>query len=337
MSRLTGRAAGGDRTGSPAGRRHTPAAGSDEPEAAAAQEHASWAYAEGDPIAPGLRAWACLGGGKRFETWLAWDTRRWAPVTVKLPRPDRVDELSREALADEARYCSRVRHPSIQRLLDVAVDPEAVDAPAGTLPHLVFEYVEGPAIPELVGEEPLGPGDVCRLGMQVAAALHHLHGAGLVHRDVKPANVVVAEGRPVLIDFDLTCEAGYRSRSGGAAAGSALYMAPDQILGVSASPAMDVFGLGTVLYESATSHRAFDWLPGEGDDVYPTLIRRPEPPSAIVAGVPPSLESVILALLEPDPADRPATARAVLGLLAGALPPEEEATWPGWVTRFLEG
>lgn len=297
----------------------------------APEDRASWSFGEGEPIAPGLAAWACLGGGKRFETWLAWDTNRWSPVTVKLPRPDLNDQVSRGALADEASYCGRVRHPSIQRLLEVAVDPDG-DA----VPHLVFAYVEGPEVSDLVAEEPLGPGDVCRLGMQVAAALHHLHGAGLVHRDVKPANVVVADGRPVLIDFDLTCELGHRTAAGHVPPGSALYMAPDQILGLPASASMDLFGLGTVLYESATGRPAFELLPDEDDHVFPALVRRPEPPSSVAAGVTPGLESVILHLLEADPADRPGSALAALGLLAEALPPGEGPTWPSWATPFLE-
>ena len=100
------------------------------------------------------------------------------------------------ALAGEAQVAGSTAHPGVRRLLESRLDQP--------LPHLVFEYVEGPTLDDALADEgPFHPIDVLLAGMQLAAALGHLHGRGLAHLDVKPGNVVLREGRPVLIDLGL--------------------------------------------------------------------------------------------------------------------------------------
>jgi serine/threonine protein kinase len=164
----------------------------------------SWSWSPGHELAPGLLAWALLGDGQRCETWLAWDVGRWCPVAVKLPRPAPASPSPRPAaatravaaLAREAQVAGPTAHPAIRRLLESRLDQP--------LPHLVFEYVEGPTLDDALADEgPFHPIDVLLVGMQLAAALGHLHDRGLAHLDVKPGNVVMRDGRPVLIDLGL--------------------------------------------------------------------------------------------------------------------------------------
>jgi eukaryotic-like serine/threonine-protein kinase len=289
----------------------------------------SWACRAGDELVPGLRAWTLLGDGRRCETWLAWCARRWAPVAVKLPRPDQVNPEARQALAREARSVRSLTHASIQRLLEARLD--------GPVPHLIFEYIEGPTLASLLDEHgPLAPGDAVRLGLQVGAVLHYLHGLGVAHLDVKPQNLAVREGRAVLLDFDLASRLGQRDGRG-RLRGSPPYMPPEQIARAPATPAMDLFALGATLYEAVTDRLAFDAVRSTRRTRYPQLAGPPPPVRSFNPRVPARLERAIATLLAPDPADRPPSAVAAMELLAGALPRGEPGLWPRWVGRSRAG
>src|SRR5438874_3605090 len=209
-----------------------------------------WGYAPGDTVAPGLRAWARLGGGRRCETWLVWSTAWWMPMVMKVARPElAADPDTLADLVHEASVTDGLAHPGIQRLCAAALDA----AP----PHLLFEYVEGPTLDtSLTQDGPLDPVEVVLLGMQLTGALRYLHGRGVVHLDVKPSNVCLREGRPVLIDFGIARESGTLRRRG-ALRGSAPFMAPEQCRDEAARPATDLFALGAVLFEAATGEHAF--------------------------------------------------------------------------------
>jgi serine/threonine protein kinase len=178
-------------------------------------------YLAGERISPGLLAWERLATGRRCETWLAWSVPLWSQVVVKLPRDELVDNVrSVHHLKREARLLRRLAHPAIQRLLE--------DAHWHPVPHLVLEYVEGPTLESLLEDEGrLRPAEVIRLGMQIGACLHYLHGEGLGHLDVKPSNVVVREGRIVLLDFDIARRLGQPAPRG-RPHGTPPYMAPEQ-------------------------------------------------------------------------------------------------------------
>jgi serine/threonine protein kinase len=286
----------------------------------------SWGWSPGHELAPGLLAWALLGDGRRCETWLAWDLDRWCPVAVKLPRPGRGTGRAVAALAAEAGVAGGIAHPGVRRLLDTRLD--------GPLPHLVFEYVEGPTLDDtLATDGPFHPVDVLLTGMQLAAALGHLHGRGLVHLDVKPGNAVLRDGRPVLIDLGLAGPVG-EPPAGGHRRGSPPWMAPEQVRRRPASPGMDLFALGAVLYELATGTQAF-----EPADDGPPERRWPQlhgpPPRARRANpeVPAALDRALATLLDPDPAHRPASAAEVLVLLEAVMPAgaaDADRLWPAW-------
>jgi len=285
-------------------------------------------FRPGDSICPGLFAWELLGDGHRTECWLAWSVPLWSHVVVKLPREEHLHEPRTAArLGREGRTLRRLQHPAIQRLLD--------DAHRASLPHLVLEYVEGPTLDTLTDEEgPLTPGEVVRVGMQLAACLHYVHGQGLVHLDLKPGNVALREGRAVLLDFDIARPAGQPAPPG-AAHGSRGYMAPEQCQRAATDNRMDLFALGTVLYELATGERAFrseDAVPG---CEYPQLLTRPMRARVCRPSVPVDLDLVIHALLEREAKLRPQSALETLRMLAEALPDGEDGTWPPFVDRLM--
>jgi serine/threonine protein kinase len=300
----------------------------------------SWSWPPGHELAPGLLAWALLGDGRRCETWLAWDVGRWCPVAVKLPRPAPASPRPRPAaatravaaLAREAQVAGPTAHPAIRRLLESRLDQP--------LPHLVFEYVEGPTLDDALADEgPFHPIDVLLVGMQLAAALGHLHDRGLAHLDVKPGNVVLRDGRPVLIDLGLARPVG--GPAGRHRRGSPPWMAPEQVRRQPASPAMDLFALGAVLFELATGTQAFDTADdGPLERRWPQLAGPPPTASSRNGEVRPAVDQAIGALLAPDPGDRPASAAQVLALLAAAMPAdagEEDRLWPDWATGRLTG
>ena len=234
-------------------------------------------------------------------------------------------------LAQEAEVAGATAHPGIRRLLEARLDQP--------LPHLVFEYVEGPTLDDALADDgPFHPVDVLLVGMQLAAALGHLHGRGLAHLDVKPGNVVLREGRPVLIDLGLARPVG-EAPLGGHRRGSPPWMAPEQVRRRPASPGMDLFALGAVLYELATGTQAFDPADdGPPERRWPQLPGPPPPASSRNPEVPAAVDRAVAALLAPDPADRPATTAQVLALLAAAMPAdaaEEDRLWPTWATGRL--
>jgi serine/threonine protein kinase len=153
---------------------------------------------------------------------------------------------------------------------------------------------------------------------QLAAILDHIHARGYVHRDVKPSNVFLREGRVTLIDFGLACRAGTeRPMQGreGLCVGTVQYAAPEQITGDAVDARTDVYSLGCVLYELVTGLRPFD---GESTNevAQKHLHRDPAPPSELVSELPGQLEDLLLEMLAKRPADRPATAGAAAARFA---------------------
>lgn len=258
----------------------------------------SWSLVEGDAITATLTCLRKLGGGSAYEAFLAFDEVTYCPVVVKVVRPGQVaDPATLRGLRREAEMLDRVQHPAVVRKLRAVLD--------GDRPHLVLEQLDGPRLSSLVRRYgALEEQQFLPLGIELASALHHLHGLGLVHLDVKPSNVIM--GAPAkLIDLSVARPI-TRAANLGYAVGTDRYMAPEQSRG-HAVPASDVWGLGATIFEAIAGYRAFD----DSDDPWP---QRSLPPHGLPDRVPADLQKLVLACLEPDPASRPTPADVADGL-----------------------
>jgi serine/threonine protein kinase len=260
----------------------------------------TWELGEGELLAPGVSALRLLGGGKRYEAYLAFDERLHHVTVVKVLRPGLVaDETAIRGLRDEAEVLGSLNHPGIARLLRAAIDDER--------PHIVLEFIEGPRLSTLIRRfGPLETEQAAPLAVEIASALHYLHGLGIVHLDVKPKNLIVG-APPRLIDLSIA-----RSFQDAASlvtpVGTDAYMAPEQAAPSRGlvGPAADVWALGATLYEALGGRPAFprgyDDGHGSAEARVPQLTHRPEP---LPRHIPDELSRVTSWALEPDPSDRP--------------------------------
>jgi hypothetical protein len=265
--------------------------------------------AAGTRIGGRYRLAARLAGGGSAEIWRAHDQRLDRDVALKLPHPHLVAEArTRRQLAAEARAAAGLTHPGIVRVYDVVAD--------GPQPAVVLELVEGESLATRLDRQGrLPPTEVARIGAQVGDALLHAHGHGVVHRDIKPGNILIDPGGQArLVDFGiarLLDEAAERLTLTGTVAGTMGYMAPEQLAGGEITPRTDVYALGAVLFRALTGRLPFEAT----SPVALAEAQRNGPPPAAELPVDPALAAIVLAALSPDPADRPRTA----GALAEAL------------------
>ncbi|MDP9498219.1 MAG: serine/threonine protein kinase, partial [Actinomycetota bacterium] len=254
------------------------------------------------PVVAGrYRVGRLLGRGGMADVYAAVDERTGDEVAVKLFR-DPAGHDPERSVADEARTLARLRHPGLVALLDAGEDDG--------WPYCVMTLVDGPTLAQRMADGPLDPAETARIGAAVAAALAHVHAQGVVHRDVKPANVLLtADGRPLLGDFGIArlVDATRVTRTS-LTMGTASYLAPEQVTGGHLGPPVDVYGLGLVLLECLTGRREY---PGPAlESALARLHRRPALPADLPGGW--------AALLERMTADDPA-ARPTAGDAAAAL------------------
>ena len=297
------------------------------------------------PLAAGTRLGpyeisAPLGAGGMGEVYRARDTRLGREVAVKvLPASLSNNSELRARFEREARTISSLNHPHICTLHDVGRAPGA--AGSGETDFLVMELVEGESLAQRLARGALPPADVLRLGGQIADALDRAHRAGVIHRDLKPGNVMLTKSGAKLMDFGLaraTGLAGPASGSGtmgdalsqsptvtqpltaeGTLVGTFQYMAPEQLEGKEADARSDIWSLGCVLYEMATGKRAFSGS-NQASLIAAVMNQEPSPISQVASLSPPGLDRLIQACLAKDPDDRIQTAHDIklqLGWIAG--------------------
>ncbi len=260
-----------------------------------------------------------LGAGGMGKVWEATDTVLQRPVAVKAvdlpPHLDSDDRTSlRARVMREARAAARIDHPSSVRVFDVLEDE-------GRL-HVVMELVRAPTLEALVAEQgPLAPARVAAMGLGVLGALEAAHAAGIVHRDVKPANVMMLDGDGVkLADFGIaSVKDDTRITAAGLVLGTPSYMAPEQALGRPTGAAADLWGLGALLYFAVEGVAPFDR--GEALPTLNAVLHDPPRPMERADGLAPALS----ALLVKDPEAR-ATAPESRAALERVTASQEVAT-----------
>jgi eukaryotic-like serine/threonine-protein kinase len=251
-----------------------------------------------------------LGHGAMATVDLAHDVELDRPVALKRLAENlaRDDDLRRRFVR-EARLAARLAHPNVVRVFDVGEDDGR--------PFIAMEYVEGETLSEFVARRgPLPPAEAATLGMQMCAGLAAAHAAGLVHRDVKPQNLLLSsDGVLKLGDFGIALgKDGTRLTIAGTVLGTAGYLAPEQARGEQVTAAADIYAVGAVLYELLTGEpsRTVGSLSelGSEDGFRPPDLaaRRPDAPAELVA--------TVTACLSAEPEDRPASAATVARLLA---------------------
>ena len=249
-----------------------------------------------------------LGRGGMADVYQARDQVLGRDVAVKLLRDRTSDPVARARFMDEARLLASLNHPNLVAILDAGIDDEH--------PFLVLQLVAGSTLTATLREEgqSLPADQVAAIGGQVAAALAHCHANGVVHRDIKPGNILVdADGRAMLTDLGIArlLEDSAHHTQTGSTIGTAGYLAPEQVRGEEITTAVDLYALGLVLLEACTGRREYPGTPLEA--AVARLHRDPRIP----ADLPSPLPEVLAALTCADPASRPDAARVAQVLGAG--------------------
>jgi len=261
-----------------------------------------------------------IAAGGVGQVWRAADLLLDREVAVKLLRPEYADHPDTlERFRAEAKHAGSLTHPCVARVYDYGNAGPAVP------PYLVMEYVDGPSLADMLAVDPVHPVLALDVAAQAAAGLDAAHRIGLVHRDIKPGNILVgADGLVKITDFGIAHAAGSAPVTGpGLVMGTTQYMAPERIAGGQATPASDLYALGILIYECLTGLPPYD---GGTAEVMAGHLYLPMPP--LPAGAPPELDELITRLTAKDPAARMSDAAEVAAiatrlrdaLAAGARP-----------------
>ncbi|MDX1893342.1 Stk1 family PASTA domain-containing Ser/Thr kinase [Mycolicibacterium sp. 050158] len=246
-----------------------------------------------------------LGFGGMSEVHLARDVRLDRDVAVKVLRADLARDPSFQLrFRREAQNAAALNHPAIAAVHDTG----EADTTAGTLPYIVMEYVDGVTLRELIhDDEPVDPQRAIEIIADACQALNFSHQHGIIHRDVKPANIMVTKAGAVkVMDFGISRalhDSGTPVTQAGAVVGTAQYLSPEQASGKPVDARSDVYALGCVLYELLTGEPPF-----VGDSpvavAYQHVRSAPSAPSKRNPAISPELDAVVLKALAKDPADR---------------------------------
>jgi hypothetical protein len=247
-----------------------------------------------------------IAAGGVGQVWRASDLLLDREVAVKLLRPEYADHPDTlERFRAEAKHAGSLTHPCVARVYDYG------NAGPASPPYLVMEYVNGPSLADMLAVDPVHPVLALDVAAQAAAGLDAAHSIGLVHRDVKPGNILIgADGLVKITDFGIAHAAGSAPITGpGLVMGTTQYMAPERIAGGQATPASDLYALGILIYECLTGLPPYD---GGTAEVMAGHLYLPMPP--LPAGVPPDLGELITRLTAKDPAARLSDAAEVAAI-----------------------
>jgi len=247
-----------------------------------------------------------IATGGMGEVWRATDTSLGREVAVKVLKSEYADDqLFRSRFETEARHAASLHHPGVASVYDVGESSllGAADGSAVPRPFLVMELVDGQPLSALLrGGRPLDPAVARDLMAQAADAIGAAHHAGIVHRDVKPANLLVTRDRTVKItDFGIARASDGLSLTGtGQVMGTPQYLSPEQARGGTATPASDVYSLGVVAFECLAGHRPFD----ADSPVATALSHLNDPVPDLPRSIPRDLATVVRRAMAKDPEQR---------------------------------
>jgi Protein kinase domain len=253
-----------------------------------------------------------IGAGGMAIVWRARDLRLERPVAVKVLRPELAEDADiARRFASEARHAASLAHPNVATVYDTDVD--------GDQQFIVMELVDGPSVAELLRDHgALEPNVAVEIAASAARALVAAHRRGLIHRDVKPANLLIGrDGRTRLADFGIArALTTSRVTTPGMVLGSVPYLSPEQARGDEATASGDIFSLGVVLFEMLTGQ-----LPWDADTpaaMATVRLHAPAPaPSLVARTLPEGLDAIVRRALAVDPAERYPTARVFADALEG--------------------
>jgi serine/threonine-protein kinase len=250
-----------------------------------------------------------LGHGGMADVHLGMDSRLGRRVAIKLLKPSLAnDPAFRTRFRREAHDAAKMAHPTIVRIFDAGEESVVDDSGHETLiPFIIMEYVDGRLLKDIVAEGPLAPAEATRIVGQVLTALEYSHRAGVVHRDIKPGNIMVTTGGQVkVMDFGIAraiSDSAATIAESSAIVGTAQYFSPEQARGENVDARSDLYSTGVVLFELLTGQPPFT---GENPVAvaYQHVNSEAIPPSTSTALVSPALDAVVLHSLSKDRFDR---------------------------------
>jgi serine/threonine protein kinase len=270
--------------------------------------------APGDILDGRYRLGPVLGRGGMADVYRAHDQVTGDDVAVKVLRAS--DPAADRWQGREQAALGRLDHPALVRLRATGVTDGR--------PYLVLDLVDGRPLADILRDGPLGAGRAAELGAHIAGGLAHAHAAGVIHRDVKPANILIdAAGRPHLADFGIArLSEVTTATAAGVVLGTAAYLAPEQVRAEPVGPPADIYALGVVLIECITGERCF---PGSFQEAAMAHLTRPP---AVPDRLPPGLRRALTDATALDPTRRPSATALAVALAGAATPPPTEVRSP---------
>jgi serine/threonine-protein kinase len=275
-----------------------------------------------------------LGAGGMSVVWRAFDTVLGRTVAVKLLSADlAADEAASERIRAEAQAIARLAHPNIATVHDFG---ESVGPDGTRVPYVVLELLDGETLADRLESGPLAWREAVRICAEVASGLAAAHARGIVHQDIKPANVVLTAVGAKIVDFGIAVSANTPDTEGDdPVLGTLRYAAPERLLGTPVGPAADVYALGLVLYRCLTGDLPWQSTSSEqmaSNHCY--VMPRPLPP---IAGLPAGVPDLITRCLAKRPEDRPSSREVARKLAAAAFVHSGIDRWPAVPVPGLRG
>ena len=256
-----------------------------------------------------------LGAGGMGEVWRAEDTKLLRQVAIKiLPEQLAADEEWKERFLREARTVAQLNHPNIATIY-------SIDQQGETL-FIAMELIEGQSLGEVMAKGPMAPADAVRVAIHVCDGLTEAHAKGIVHRDIKPDNIILSPRFVKILDFGIAKQVGGTAdpslTQGGMVVGTPHYMSPEQALGRAVDARTDIFSLGVVMYEMLSGSKPF-----VGEAVTEVMLKivmnEPRDIAQAAFGITPALASIVRRCMKKQPEERARNAEDLRNALTDCL------------------